>query len=114
MRNRGGNFGRGGGSGGGQHTIFRGCFRKNKSELGLVRCRFSVRSVMNFKDDVGASFNQLSLTGMQNLGGLPWRVADKKVARQRTGIRFLVNLRRGRDKENFRLLVLEVIRSRLP
>src|SRR3984957_8823723 len=50
---------------------------------------------------------------MQSLGGLPRGVADKKVARQCTRVRLLVNLRRGRDKENSGLLVLEVIRSRL-
>src|SRR5258708_17090810 len=48
---------------------------------------------------------------MQNLGRLPWGVADKKVARQCTRVRLLVNLRRGRDKEDSGLLVLEVIRS---
>src|SRR6202030_3903786 len=46
-----------------------------------------------------------------SLGGLPRGVADKKVARQCTRVRLLVNLRRGRDKENSGLLVLEVIRA---
>src|SRR5260370_38229447 len=68
---------------------------------------------MNFKYDVGTGFDQLSLAGMQNLGGLPWCVADKKVARQCTRVRLLVNLRRGRDKENSWPLALEVIRPRL-
>src|SRR5882724_394704 len=47
-----------------QHTLFRGRLCKNKSELSLVPCRFSVRSVMNFKDDVGTGFDQLSLARM--------------------------------------------------
>src|SRR5258708_35874354 len=76
IRNTRGNLERAVGSRERQHTIFRGCFRKNKSELGLVRCRFSVRSVMNFKDDVGASFNELSLTGMQSVARLPWHVSE--------------------------------------
>src|SRR6202030_1066872 len=50
---------------------------------------------------------------MQSLGGLPRGVADEKVARQCTRVRLLVDLRRGRDKENPGLLILEVIRSRL-
>ena len=74
-----------------QHTLFRGSLCKNKSELGLVRGGFSVRRVMNFKNDVGAGFDELSLAGMQNLGGLPRGIADKKVARQRTGVRLFVN-----------------------
>src|ERR1700692_1584763 len=96
-----------------QHTLLRGSLCKNKPELGLVYCGFSVRRVMHFKDDVGAGFDQLSLARMQNLGGLPRSVADKKVARQCTRVRLLVNLRRGRDKKNSGLLVLEVIRARL-
>src|SRR6202162_6027481 len=94
-----------------QHTLLRGSLCKNKSELGLVHRGFSVRRVMHFKDDVGTGFDQLSLARMQNLGGLAGGVADKKVARQRTRVRLLVNLRRRCDKENSGLLVLEVIRA---
>src|SRR5580704_13978032 len=97
-----------------QHALFRWSLCKNKSELGLVRRGRSVRRVMHFKNDVRPGFDQLALAGMENFGGLAWRIADKKIAWQRTRVRLFVNFWRRSHKKDSLLLVLEVVRSWLP
>ena len=68
---------------------------------------------MNLEHDVGARFHQFGLSGRQDFRRLTGSIANQKIARQRAGVNVLIDFRRGSFEEDSRLLIFEVIRSRL-
>src|SRR5258708_27985597 len=96
-----------------QDAFLRRFFREDQSQPCAVAGGLAVRSVVNFKDNVGARLDQLGLTRAENLPRLTRSIADEEVPGERAGVGLFVLLWRRSCEEDSGFLVFEVVRSRL-
>src|SRR5206468_1190237 len=65
-----------------QHAFFRRFLGKDEPHSCLVRRSYSVRSVVNLEDDIGAGLDQLRLSGRKDFGGLARSISDQEITGQ--------------------------------
>jgi len=101
------------GGGESQNAFSWGRFCEDEAEPGLVSRSFSVWRVVDFENYVRACFDELAFAGAENFRGLSGSVADQKIAGQSARVDLLVGFRGRSDKKDSRLLILEVVGTRL-